>query len=710
MNNVHPESVNLLEQLSAQLAELNRRLEAQALEINRAREEAAHANARAMELEQFANHANHSVSPAHHALPAHPAPREPKPAKPPFFHGDRKNTQDFLTAVNLTFTMNPSTYATDGSKIGFMASYFRDAPMKWYSSLLANRPGEETNPLLANFQHFLAEFKKLFDDPNIQSSAERRLEMMRQRNRPATALVAEFRQYACLVDWNDAALKKTFYHALSEDVKDELARVDRPDTLAELYDLAIRIDNRLFERRSEKGRRPVSHGGSYSQPALPRQDTPRSLPLTLPTPAPPAIDYMDVDSVRRRPDPKKTLSDDAKRERIANNLCLYCGERGHRVATCPNRRPSSTISTISTISIENPQFFVNINILVPRLGKRTLVALVDTGAACTLMSADAAYRLKLHQFKKPTPVHLRVVDGRCVSAGAVEFETGDLSFDIPGCRGKMNASILDKINYDLILGIDWLTKFEPTFDWKRRILTFPLSTPSLAPSATLSTPAPVSFPPASLASSSSCDSLSTPVVSQCIRASDSPTAAVSPLMTSDTGPSSPVTDDTRTSSAPDHPRSAPRHLDHASTPETITDMIAARTPCYDAVWVEMAHRCNKPAHSNRICDILSPVTFLAFLFHAPVHQPCNLAILACLAFLVFISASFTDTLDLVLPQLSYVRHVASPLSNPLPVHGRFPIQPPVFANHSSRHGPCDHNLPTTRSQIVKRRFKKVIMS
>ena len=51
--------------------------------------------------------------------------------------------------------------------------------------------------------------------------------------------VAEFRQLAALTTWNDAVLKEVFYQSISEEMKDELARIDRPKEVQVFYDAVI---------------------------------------------------------------------------------------------------------------------------------------------------------------------------------------------------------------------------------------------------------------------------------------------------------------------------------------------------------------------------------------------------------------------------------------------------------------------------------------
>src|SRR5271156_7165424 len=53
--------------------------------------------------------------------------------------------------------------------------------------------------------------------------------------------------------WDDAALTSQFYQGLKDNVKDDIVRGERPDTLQEMIATAVKINNRLYERQLEKG-------------------------------------------------------------------------------------------------------------------------------------------------------------------------------------------------------------------------------------------------------------------------------------------------------------------------------------------------------------------------------------------------------------------------------------------------------------------------
>ncbi len=50
-----------------------------------------------------------------------------------------------------------------------------------------------------------------------------------------------------------------FYNRLRENVKDEIAKEDRPDTFDEFVSKIIKVDNRLYARQLERGGKNLNH-------------------------------------------------------------------------------------------------------------------------------------------------------------------------------------------------------------------------------------------------------------------------------------------------------------------------------------------------------------------------------------------------------------------------------------------------------------------
>ena len=73
------------------------------------------------------------------------------------------------------------------------------------------------------------------------------------RDQPASTYATNFRLIASDIPWDEQALMEQFLSALRGDVKDLLLTFhEDPKSLIEAISRAIRCDNRLFERRSER--------------------------------------------------------------------------------------------------------------------------------------------------------------------------------------------------------------------------------------------------------------------------------------------------------------------------------------------------------------------------------------------------------------------------------------------------------------------------
>ncbi len=130
----------------------------------------------------------------------------------------------------------------------------------------------------------------------------------------------EFRTLAASCGWNEKALWDHFLHGLAEHVKDKIYSLELPAGLDGLIDLAVRVDDRIALRsRHRRGGIPCERvTGAESEITC---DTP-SQRHVLPEEEP-----MQVGRAR--------LTVGERHRRLANQLCLYCGEAGHMAAACP---------------------------------------------------------------------------------------------------------------------------------------------------------------------------------------------------------------------------------------------------------------------------------------------------------------------------------------------------------------------------------------
>ncbi|KAF6789399.1 reverse transcriptase domain protein [Colletotrichum musicola] len=119
--------------------------------------------------------------------------------------------------------------------------------------------------IFSTFDGFENALRTLFQDPDQKRQAERDLSALRQ-TKSATHYAAEFRRIGAQLDLTEESRIFMFYQGLKDEVKDKLVKLDRPDDFLQYTELAIKIDNRLYERRKERGeRRPGANSSKKYQ-------------------------------------------------------------------------------------------------------------------------------------------------------------------------------------------------------------------------------------------------------------------------------------------------------------------------------------------------------------------------------------------------------------------------------------------------------------
>ena len=234
--------------------------------------------------------------------------------KPEPFKKGAQQLRDLFTHCHLNFVLNSHQFSTDQKKVYYLASFFQDTPLQWFSSLL-----EKEDPKLSSFSDFKEELSALFGADKEQSivQAESKLRKLKQ-TRSASEYFTEFDALAALVGLDDTAKKFMVYGGLKTSVKQALARTtDTWDNYPELRESAILLDDRLFELSKE--------GNIYQHQGPKGKGKGRNQQSSRPFSSPPSS------FAHQRKGP---LTPDERQRRIDNSLCLYCGKAGHVSANC----------------------------------------------------------------------------------------------------------------------------------------------------------------------------------------------------------------------------------------------------------------------------------------------------------------------------------------------------------------------------------------
>ena len=239
----------------------------------------------------------------------------PKLTAPDKYEGKRSEFRQFLNTVKLHFVMAPERFTTEMSRTGFVATLLRGQALDWVTPYL-----EKNDPIMHSWKSFEEKFTGMFDDPHRARTAATRLSQLRQGRRSVVAYSAEFSRIAVDTKFDNHSLLVWFRQGLDDKILDELIHVDNHSELEAFIAQCILIDTRLRERDCERRNRIVP------APYLPAQQTQGPTPMIL--------DAVNT-SQRRGP-----LTPEERKHRIESDLCLYCGDPGHRHDDCPRRRSS----------------------------------------------------------------------------------------------------------------------------------------------------------------------------------------------------------------------------------------------------------------------------------------------------------------------------------------------------------------------------------
>jgi Domain of unknown function (DUF4939) len=252
--------------------------------------------------------------------------KEVKVPMPEYFDGTRGKLKTFLIQVELYMSFQPTKFRLDTKKVLWTVTLLKGPAFDWIQVYVddymqnQNNAKKETMEIIDNWAEFRSQLESMFGDIDEEHTAERSLQQLRQKG-PASRYAADFRRFAAKTEWNKGALRAQFYKGLKDSIKDEMARTERPDELDKMIDLAITIDDRLYERQLEKRGGGTANFGGYRTGGTKPQ---KSQPYYGPMP-------MELDAAQRqhqRPKPSKQEMD----RRRTNKLCFTCGLPGHMSA------------------------------------------------------------------------------------------------------------------------------------------------------------------------------------------------------------------------------------------------------------------------------------------------------------------------------------------------------------------------------------------
>jgi transposase InsO family protein len=415
--------------------------------------------------------------------------------------------------MNMHLDINSNTIRTQASRVIFVSTYLRDRAFEWFEPILreyySKAPddwGNATREIFSEtngYEKFQEYLNKTFGDVDATRTAERKLRHLRQKT-SAVAYASEFQQTISHLDWDEEAYVAIFEDGLQEEVKDELIKVDRPTELSRMIELAVKIDNRLYERRRERDntRRWRQLGQKY----YPKNRSNFSQSVTTRSDDPYGPKPMDLDAIRNQ-----KMSPQERDYRQKQQLCFYCGQNGHMIRECPKKqnngqrnmgyrpqnqnfrnapmnfgrnigRPNHELRAIQE---ESPRKQV-IQEEIRRPNQAHIIAATQTGRhlqfATTILNTtanvlldsgatgdfiDPNFKNEIGVLEKPkrNPTIIRGLNGDEFEA-IVDSETEKLPMTIQNHSENITFDVTPLGAYDIVLGIPWLRRHNPSINWK----------------------------------------------------------------------------------------------------------------------------------------------------------------------------------------------------------------------------------------------------
>jgi hypothetical protein len=256
--------------------------------------------------------------------------KEPRVSLPEKFDGTRSKFRGFMNQVQLITMLQPERYPTEESKVGLVGTLLTGSALSWFAPLF-----EQRSSILSNFKTFLEAMTEAFGEHDKARVALNKIYALRQGFRSVSVYASEYRQLAVDINWDEQALMDQFYRGLRDDVKDLLLNFPDPCTLDETISQAVKCDNRLFQRYQD--RRSSSFPRQSERAAIAKNHNSYE-----------GVEDMQIDATRFKP-----LTPEEKKQRFEENLCLYCGEPGHKIDGCPKKRKLPVTKIRSATISEN---------------------------------------------------------------------------------------------------------------------------------------------------------------------------------------------------------------------------------------------------------------------------------------------------------------------------------------------------------------------
>ncbi|OMH84822.1 Retrotransposon-derived protein PEG10, partial [Zancudomyces culisetae] len=322
-------------------------------------------------------------------------------------------------------------------------------------------------------------FKKNFSDPSQEIRARGELRRCKQGPRSLANYDAEFRTSARISGFDQAALIDQFLRGLNDNVMNFLMMNDMPTKLEDTIALAVKVDNRLSNRRMLRSA-PGYYNSSFQRPITKAEPVQSTMHDDLPPGEPMEIDALVPNSDHISLKKKRT---DAE---LLGYACIWKSRTYSYSLSKQNSVGKSPHSVIPGKLLLGSRYLFSVNNLTDSLRKFTfpiklsynnitvpIIALIDSGATGNFIQEKLAKRLNLPRKPISQHIELETIDGNKITGSPITETCIGFTLTLSNnhCE-EISLLPINSIDIAIVLGLPWLRKHNPQIHWINHSLSF----------------------------------------------------------------------------------------------------------------------------------------------------------------------------------------------------------------------------------------------